>query len=357
MNKKCVLITLMISSIVFFGCSKSSMTNVTKEPEYKIAIPTPITATASPTADVVVGTLDANDVAVKINGGAFEKEQQVSIQTPKTIPSNIDDQKLIGSPIEIMAGESPIRLLDKTTISFKFDKALLPDGTDAGQMRVAYYNGATWDYIKPIAVDMDASTMTFETYHFSLLAPKIADETKMTEQFIHSQALDNVIRTGANDASDAITDQIITMTLTKMGITSEETQGKIFEKVSQAEAYKEIHDLYKSGDIEGASQKVAILAGEKIAETVPDSVFKEALGNITGSADDVAKVSQAAGYAAEGQYKQAAKIIGESIADKFLITSAGKIAGRSVPLPGLCTGRQKVPWLSTTTSVSAASFA
>ncbi len=326
MNKKvyvwgmCAIMTLALT-----GCVKKTAEEKTA-PMYKIAIPEPITVMADPTQDVTVGTLEANDVSLTISGGAFSEAQEVSIHTPKEAPLNIDEQKLVGSPIEILAGTEPVRLFEKTTITFKFDKALLPAGTEAGSMRVAYYNGQQWDYIKPIGVDMEAGTMTFETYHFSLLAPKIADETKITDQFIHSQALDNVIRDGANDASDAITDQIITMTLTKMGITSEETQEKIFEKVSQAEAYKEIHDMYKSGDIEGASQKVAILAGEKIAENVPDSVFKGALGNVVGAADDIAKVSEAAGYVAEGQYKQAAKIIGENIADKFLITSAGKIA-------------------------------
>lgn len=316
-------IICMMIAVILTGCVKKSAVNM---PQYKIAIPEPITATADPSQDVTIGTLDANDVSVTISSGAFSEAQEVSIHTPKDVPLNIDDQKLVGSPLEILAGSDPVRLFDKTTITFKFDKTLVPEGTAPGSMRVAYYNGQKWDYIKPVMVDMESGTMTFETYHFSLLAPKIADETKITEQFIRSQALDNVIRDGANDASDAITEQIITMTLAKMGITSEETQNKIFEKVSQAESYKEIHDLYKSGDVEGASQKVALLAGEKIAENVPDSVLKDALGGVVGAADDIAKVSEAAGYMAEGQYKQAAKIIGENIADKFLITSAGKIA-------------------------------
>lgn len=308
---------------VLSGCAKKS---VEQSAEYKIAIPEPIVVTATQDTDATLGDLAMHDVAIVVTAGAFDQDKQVTMHTPASIPSNIDNQKLIGSPVEILAGESPVRLLNKTSVTFKFDKTLLPEKTDESMLRVAYYNGQQWDYIKPSVVDMDAGVMTFETYHFSLLAPKIADETKVTEQFIHSQALDNVIRDGANDVSDEITQQIITMTLTKMGITSEETQAKIFEKVSQAESYKEIYDMYQSGDVQGASQKVALLAGEKIAETVPDSVLKEALGNVIGAADDIAKVSEAAGYVAEGQYKQAAKIIGENIADKFLITSAGKIA-------------------------------
>ena len=318
------VIGLMVATMIVMGCAKKDAQ--TPMPQYKIAIPEPITATVRPTEDVVIGELTKDDVSVIVSGGSFDTDQQIVIKTPSSIPENVDPYPLIGSPMEIFAGEQPVRLGNKTTMVFKFDSALLPQDAKEHQLRVAYYNGKEWEMIKPITVNMAEQTMTLETYHFSLYAPKIADDAKITQQWIHSQSLDNVIRDGANDASDAITEQIISMTLTKMGITSEETQSKIFEKVSQAEAYKEIHDMYKSGDVEGASQKVAILAGEKIAENVPESVFKGALGNVVGAADDIAKVSEAAGYAAEGQYKQAAKIIGENIADKFLITAAGKIA-------------------------------
>ncbi len=173
---------------------------------------------------------------------------------------------------------------------------------------------------------MDAGTMTFQTYHFSTYSPSISEKTKITEQFLHSQALDNVLRDNVNNESDYVTQQIIAMTLAKMGITDAKTQAKIFDKVSSAEEYKEIYDLYEKGDLAKANQKVALLAGAKIASNVPDSVWKSALGSVVGGADDIAKVSEAAGYAAEGQYKEAAKIIGEQIADKFLITTAAKIA-------------------------------
>lgn len=324
----CIIVIGLVSLTIMQGCDKK--VHEESVAEYKIAIPEPIMVTTNPEGDVALGDVSVHDVAIVVGAGSFDSAQTVSVHTPRSIPSNIDDQKLIGSPIEILAGETPVRLLNKTAVTFKFDKGLLPEKTDASMLRVAYYNGQQWDYIKPVAVDMNAGTMTFETYHFSLLAPKIADETKITEQFINSQSLDNVIRDGVNGVSDEVTDQIISMTLGKMGITDEKMQEKIFEKVAQAGTYKEIVDLYNSGDTVGASQKIAILAGEKIAETVPESVFKEALGNVIGAADDIAKVSEAAGYAAEGQYKQAAKIIGENIADKFLITTAGKIAVEAI---------------------------
>jgi hypothetical protein len=302
----------------------------TKKESYAINIAQPIRATVTADADAKLGDLEKDKVSITVVKGAFAGAQEISVLTPKDVPESEIDSKLVNSPIEISAGEKPVRLNEKTIVNFKFDPAALPKGTGAHQMQVAYYSGDKWEYIKPTSVDMEKGLMTFETYHFSWYAPKISDETKITEKWIHSQALDNVIRGGANDASAQVTDQIIGMTLGKMGITDEETQKKIMEKVAGAEKYKEIADLYKSGDTVGASQKIAILAGEKIAEIVPDSVWKGALEKVTGGADDVAKVAQAAGYAAEGKYKDAARIIGENIADKFLITTAGKIAVEAV---------------------------
>jgi hypothetical protein len=324
-----IFLIALIGTAAYWKFWKGSAKNI-KEDVYAINIAEPIHGIAKTDADLTLGNLDKDKVKISVGKGAFVNDQEISIITPKNIPESETDSQLANSPIEIFAGEKPVRLNAKTIIEFKFDPTVLPQETKDYQMQVAYYNGEKWDYIKPLKVDMEKGVMTFETYHFSLLAPKISDETKITEKWIHSQALDNVIRSSSNDVSDEITDQIISMTLGKIGIEDKEIRKKVFEKIANAEKYKEIHDLYKNGDIEGASQKVAILAGEKIVEVVPDSMWKGALENVIGGADDIAKVSQAAGYAAEGQYKEAAKIIGENIADKFLITTAGKIAVEAI---------------------------
>lgn len=336
MNKKYyiiggIVLLLMIAGVLgYWKLSGKNEVSEMKKEKYKINIAEPLKAISSKDEDIKMGDLEKDKIEIVVKKGALSDGKEISVVTPKDVPESESDSKLANSPIEISTGEGPIRLDEKTTVNFKFDSSSLPEGTQSHQLQVAYYNGERWDCIKPLKVDMDNGIMTFETYHFSWYAPKVSDETKITEKWIHSQSLDNIIREGINDKSDEVTDQIISMTLGKMGITDEETQKKVLEKVANAEKYKEIHDLYKSGDVTGASQKIAILAGEKIAEIVPDSVWKEALGNVTGGADNIAKVSQAAGYAAEGNYKDAAKIIGEEIADKFLITTAGKIAVEAI---------------------------
>ena len=306
--------------IIISGCSSREVSN------YDKIITNPISAQTSKDKDTTLGDLAKNKVTVVIKKGAFKNSQKVQIQTPENIPTQ-KNTTLLGSPLKIsVEGKDTVRFDAPTKITMAFDKAKIPEEADESFLRVGYYDGKNWEYIKPNSIDMEKETMTFSTYHFSLFSPQISEKTKITEQFIHSQALDNVIRENTNNESDYVTQQIITMALAKMGITDEKTQKKIFDKVSNAQEYQEIYKLYKKGDIATANQKVAILAGTKIATNVPNSLWKSALGNVVGSADYIAEVSKAAGYAAEGQYKEAAKIIGEQIADKFLITTAGKIA-------------------------------
>jgi hypothetical protein len=315
----------LVSVIFLSGCGGGGEVS-----DYDKPIPQAIVAQTSKDSDTTLGDLTTNKVVAVVKKGAFEDTQNVEIKTPKNIPEQ-KDSTILGSPIEVsVEGEESVRFDAPTTITMAFDKSQIPEGADESFLRVGYYDGNKWEYIKPDSVDMEAGTMTFDTYHFSTYSPSISEKQQITQQFIHSQALDNVIRDNVNNESDYVTQQIVAMTLAKMGITDEKTQEKIFEKVASAESYKEIYDLYQKGDTEGAAQKTALLAGSTIANNVPASVFKDALGGVIDAADDVAKVSEAAGYAAEGKYEEAAKIIGEQIADKFLITTAGKIAAEVV---------------------------
>ncbi len=323
-NKIFLLSVFLVSTIVLSGCGEKETAN------YDINIPEAITAETSSDKDATLGSLEQNEVVAVVKKGAFEDTQKVQIETPKNIPTQ-KDVTLLESPIEISAeGKNSVRFDEPTTITMAFDKTKISKDADESFLRIGYYDGKNWEYIKPAKVDMDSGTMTFNTYHFSLFAPQISQKQQITQQFIHSQSLDNVIRDNTNNESDYVTQQIVAMTLVKMGITDPKTQEKIFEKVADAESYKEIYDLYQKGDTEGAAQKTALLAGATIANNVPASAFKDALGGVVGSADDIAKAGEAAGYVAEGKYKDAAKIIGEQIADKFLIVTAGKIAAEVI---------------------------
>jgi hypothetical protein len=290
-------------------------------------VPEALSGTNDANTGTVLGDLEANRVSFDIPKGSFDDGTTVTLVSPDSVPDyDGDTMTPLGAPIEI-SSDTARRLNEPATVTFRFDPVTLPEGDEIYSVRVAYYDGSTWEYVRPTEVDKERGLVTLETYHFSLLAPtKLESEQKITEDWIHSAALDSVLRDDVNGRMDHVAEQIADMILGKMGISDESTRGTVLKELMTSDSYKEIYDTYKSGDITGASEKIALLAGEKIAANVPDSVFKEALGSLGDASDDIAAVSQAAGYAAEGQYKEAARIIGEQIADKFLITTAGKIA-------------------------------
>ncbi len=333
MKKIITLAGLLFVCLFFSGCGKKDKNNLEDKSvaktkwSFEKTISDNIKGVSNDKDDLILGDLENNKISFVVSGGSFDENAEVSLANPTEVPDyNGNIMEPLGSPIDISAGENK-RMNEKATVIFKFDSNKLPTGDEIYQVRVAYYDGEKWDYVKPAQVDKEKGLITFETYHFSLLGPvKVKDETKITEDWIHSQAVDSVLRDQINNEVDNVASQITDMIMAKMGITDGSSRGKVMSELLNSDSYKDIYNEYQKGNTADASQKLALLAGEKIAENVPESVFSKALGDVAGSADDIAKVSQAAGYAAEGQYKEAAKIIGEQIADKFLITTAGKIA-------------------------------
>jgi len=319
------------------GCQKKGASEISQEEEKKIVsgdtkwsyektIATPITVRSGAEA-AALGDIEVNKARIEIPAGSFDAETEVSIQTPDSVPDYLGEEaKMLGTPIEIKAG-AETRLNQPVAISFKYDAAQLDMTRGTTILRVAYYNGSHWEYIKPLSVDSGKQIITFETYHFSLFgANQISDDKVITESWIHSQTLDKQMKENLNKVSDHVAEQIIDLTLQKMGISDESLKGKILADVLKDDGYKGIYDAYQSGDVTDLNQKIALLAGKKIASIVPESAWQEGLKNITEASGDIAAVSQAAGFIAGGQYKDAARIIGEQIADKFIITTAGKIA-------------------------------
>ena len=233
----------------------------------------------------------------------------------------------LGSPIEISAGDKPIRLNEKIKITMAYDPVMVPKDIEVKKIRVLYYDGASWESLRPVSVDLEKSQVVFESYHFSVFGlNQVGDETKITENWIKSAAFDKTLRKGLNKKSDYITNQIIDMTLKKLGISDESTKGKILADILKDDGYADVVKAYANGDIVDGGQKVAALCGSKIVELVPKSVLSKALNSVAGSSGDIAAAGKALGNIEAGQYRDAAKIIGEQIADKFLIVTAGKIA-------------------------------
>lgn len=335
-SQKILLITvLFVFSVSLSGCGKSSL--LIDPPSqgdgdttwsYTSSITEPLTSTVSPGSETTLGNIATDKVSISIAPDALPAETAVTVQTPTSVPKIFGDEiQPLWAPIEIAVGTTSTRLDEKATISFAFDPTLLEPGTVPSELRVMYFNGQEWEYIRPLMIDMTWWRVSFETYHFSLLGlNKIKDKTTLTEEWIHSKTLDEELKKNLNKMSDHVTNQIIDLTLQKMGINDKSLKGQILADVLKDDSYKGIYDAYQKGDIVGMNQKIVLLSGKKIAKMVPDSAYKTALKTTLDLKGDIEAVSKAAGFAAEGRYEDAARIIGENIADKFLITTAGKIA-------------------------------
>lgn len=295
---------------------------------YENQFPQALSGTVDAKSDLRLGSLSTNKVELVVASWAVTSGISLQLQNPKKTPKVFGQQmETIWAPIEIVAWEKPLRLDNMATIRFAFDPKSLSSGTVPSELRVVYFDGQEWSTIRPSLIDMTWGIVQFETYHFSLFGlNKIKDKTKITEERIHSKTLDDELKKNLNSMSDHVTNQIIDLTLQKMGINDKSLKGKILADVLKDDGYKKIYDAYEKWDVLDLNQKISLLAGKKIAQIVPDSVFKSALKGTLDLKDDIEAVSKAAGFAAEGRYEDAARIIGEDIADKFLITTAWKIA-------------------------------
>lgn len=318
------LLILILGGAAAYIFIKPSSTNSWK---FDQTIKQPIVAVSGKDNDVTIGNLTSEKISVAIPKGSFDTDTKLMLANPKDVPQIAPSEiATIGAPIEISA-DKPVRLNDKTTITFGFDKKLLPQNTKAYQLRVAYYNGTKWDYIKPISVDWNTGTMTFGTYHFCIFGAGRLNDSQVTQAWIHTQAISNQLSSSNSNLSNQMTGQMLKMTMEKMGITDPAVMQNVEESIMQDKNYQKVAATYEQNNNTEAAKEIAGIIGTKIAEHVPKEIFtnhtlKES-GEMPG---DAAAVAKAAGFVVEGNKLEAAKIIGEQIIDKFTIGVAGKIA-------------------------------
>ncbi|MGI5880194.1 MAG: hypothetical protein ACOX6L_06320 [Syntrophomonadaceae bacterium] len=321
-----LLSCLVIAVFLLSGCGGSSGdTNW----EYEKTIANPLKATCS-NSEVKLGNLDKDGVEVTIPAGAFTEPTEVSLINPDKAPKYESKEMTgFGVPIEISAGEKPVRLQQPVTIKMKFNPAAL-GGADleSGSLYLGYFNGKQWQYIKP-AVDRENNIMTFTTSHFSLFGQSKLTVDQRIEQYTSNKALADWAQKQSDEMTNAAAEKLIDHILQdKLGISDEATKGKVLGSLLKDDEWGGMLKNLASGDVAGFNKDLQVLAGKKIVENVPKSTLSKALGGLTSDfgTETVAKASEAAGYLAEGRTRDAARILGEHIADQFLITTAGKIA-------------------------------
>lgn len=316
----------MLGCFLLSGCGSKATGDTNWE--YQKTIQNPLKATCG-SSEVKLGNIAKDGVEVTIPANTFAKPTEVSLINPDKTPKYASKEMTgFGAPIEISVGEESVRLQQPVTVRMKFDPALLGADLESGSLYMGYYNGKQWQYIKP-AVDRENNIMSFTTSHFSLFGQAKLTVDQRIEQYTHNAALADWAQDQSDEMTNAAAEKVIDHILQdKLGISDATTKGKVLNSLLKDDEWGGMLKNLANGDVEGFNQDLQVLAGKKIVENVPKSTLSKALGGLTSDfgVGTVAKASEAAGYLAEGRAKDAARIIGEHIADQFMITTAGKIA-------------------------------
>lgn len=313
------------------GCGASASSGDTSW-EYQKTIQSPLKATCG-NSEVKLGSLETNGAEVTIPAGTFAQATEVTLINPDEVP-NYESKEMtgFGAPIDISAGEESVRLQQPVTVKMKFDPAALGADVESGSLYMGYFNGKQWQYIKPV-IDRDNNTMTFTTSHFCLFGKTTLTVDQRIEKYTSNKALADWAQGQSDEITNEAAEKVINHILQdKLGISDEITKGKVLGSLLQDDEWGSMLKSLANGDVAGFNQDLQILVGKKIVENVPESTLSNALGDLTSDfgIETAKKASEAAGYLAEGRPKDAAKIIGEHIADQFMITTAGKIAVAAV---------------------------
>ena len=306
--------------------------------KFERPIPEALTATAG-SVDVSIGVLDTDKTAVVIPAGTFGSDTEVTLVSPTEVPGISRSQgALFGAAFELSAGDRPTRLQHLVTVTVAFDPASIPEGTDAAFLKAAYFNGETWKFFQPDAVDLSAGTLSFTTDHFTLFGTAKISIEEVIERHAHSETLADNAQAALDDKIDGIMEEAIDNLLKDtLKLAPESYKSKILGSLLKDDEYREALEAAQKGDFGEYAEKINALVGETLVKELPKSDLIEALKGLgdeekdgEGFIEEVGEIvkvsSQAAGALAAGDTRGAARYIGEAIAGRFAATAAIKIA-------------------------------
>ncbi len=332
----------------------SATSATTPQWQYERTIKEPLKATTG-AQSATLGNLATNQVQVVIPSGAFPSGTAVTVTTPDTVPA-VDAAVMtpVGVPVSISAGDKPTRLKQLMTVTLKFDPGKLPKGTNASLLWATFWDGQTWQLIKPDKVDLQAGTLTFSSGHVTLFGTVKITVDERIEQFVHSKtvadiAQKDVVDEAVNKIAEAAIDHILK---DRLGMSEESTKYKISSSLLKDDEWgdiiKQAKTVYSNGlkarqedDIVGLVQTINGFVGKKLVENLDEGTLSKALKTIPGAGDDASKGlssgvgwvtagTDAAAYLAEKNYREAARIIGSKLADDIKLVKAVKASAEII---------------------------
>jgi hypothetical protein len=186
---------------------------------------------------------------------------------------------------------------------------------------IAYYSGKNWDYFAPTKTDATTGIVTLNTYHFSLFGVGKVSVEEQIKQYTQSASLAAMTQKKVDKLVENLVANVVDMILLdQLKWQDSSTKYKIMSSLANDDEYRDLVELFAKRDFEKFNATLQVFAGKQIVEHVDKAAFLSILKGVTGNVNAIAAASEAAGYLAEGQLAEAGRILGQKIANGFLIT-------------------------------------
>ncbi len=329
-------------------------------------IKTPLTATVG-TQTVTLGDLATQQVKVVISPGMLPAGTKITVTNPENpVPVASSVGKPISAPVKISMGDSasgdaPVRLDQLVTVTLKFDTSKLSSGSDPTTLWAAFYDTGSkrWEIFQPDQVDMKAATMTFTMGHLTNVTAIDIPLGTYTQKIVGNKAVADALNEKVGKAAiDKMVEKGIDHVLKDgLGLKDDSTKSKVYSSLVKDGEWGDIAAKgativgqgkdASADDVVDLVQTVNTFVGKKMVENIPEGQLADALTKL--SPDKFAQYkedgasqgyenavswtkagSTAAGYLAEKRYTDAARVIGEQIADGVPLVKAVKASAEVI---------------------------
>jgi len=274
-------------------------------------------------SDAIAGDLKQNAIQLNVSKGTFDQQIKLQVKENRSAPQfDKNRANLIGTPFEITIDQKSKRLNKPVQVKLKLEQTEIAALNHPGDLWIGYFNGKSWDYFKPLEVNLSEKYVKFETYHFSDYAKAELTKKEIINDFAYKNAVSQWVENDNNALNRQATEQMVSEILSKkMGLNNKSLAQDVVEAMMQENDYTALLVNYNDGNMEDFSQNVAVLAGKKICDIVTsDSNAKGLLGMVTEHSSKVGTAVKVAVALSEGDPEAAAKELSMEILNSFPLT-------------------------------------
>jgi len=185
-KEKVFIPILLVISMVLSSCSGSGGSK-------GVVLDEPITA-AIGSADTIIGSVEKYGVQILIPQGAVQEENTFTLKLAEDIPENDPSVgSTLGNPVDISIEGDIKRFEEPIEVTFRLSDEQWESFENPGDIHIGYFDGYSWVYLEPSGIDLENRSVTFSTYHCSLIYPSKVEKEELKRQLAKSIAVENVV--------------------------------------------------------------------------------------------------------------------------------------------------------------------